>query len=53
MRGLTLEFKTEEGIPVDMGKDGLGYCSDSDPELHAAGLRGSGGRTSYIGNIST
>lgn len=42
MRGLTLEVKTEEGIPVDTGKDGLGYCIDSDPELDVARLRGLG-----------
>lgn len=42
MRGLTLEVKTEEGILVDTGKDGLGYCSDSDPELDEARLRGPG-----------
>ena len=42
MRGLTMEFRTEEGIPEDTVKDGLGYCSDSGPELDWAGLRGPG-----------
>ena len=51
---LTLEVKIEEGIPIDMGKDVLGSCSNLDPELDGAVLMGQVNwrSTMCFGNIS-